>query len=304
MLKDSSFINQYNGLKEVEDLIYEIDEFSENYKIQNIINEFANEVRLCSIYAYKQTENNGLANELITWAELLPSYGQIAQNIQKNKEELNELIENDKFEETYATITDYIKRDLHSIDDARRVLNLFKSELAKVDTYNETYYMVSTFCVRKIFNYLIDEFNEASEKLGRDKNLEGFYSTAVSVRDVMAELRSFEANSEVKENLEENYQNIKSQVDEAHRLLENLKRNGRVGSSGGSTYAPSAYREPGFYKSDKDIVFSGALGGLAELWGWNAGFLRILFVVVSVFTSIWPGVIAYIVLNMIMPKRN
>lgn len=302
--ENSSSINQYNGLKEVEDLIYEIDEFSENYKIQNIINEFANEVRLCSIYAYKQTENNDLAYELITWAESLPSYGQIAQDIQKNKEELNELIENDKFEETYANITEYIKRDIHSIHDARRVLNLFKSELAKVDTYNETYYMVSTFCVRKIFNYLIDEFNEASERLGRDKNLESFYSTAVSVRDVMAELRSFEANSEVEENLEKNYQSIRSQVDEAHRLLENLKRNGRVGSSGGSTYSPSTDRVSGLYKSDTDIMFSGVLGGLAELWGWNSGFLRIVFVVISLFMSIWPGVIIYIVLSMIMPKRN
>ncbi|MEK5764441.1 hypothetical protein VXE39_16995, partial [Acinetobacter junii] len=59
--ENSSSINQYNGLKEVEDLIYEIDEFSENYKIQNIINEYANEVRRCSLYAYNQIDNRDLA---------------------------------------------------------------------------------------------------------------------------------------------------------------------------------------------------------------------------------------------------
>ncbi|NAR90700.1 PspC domain-containing protein [Acinetobacter haemolyticus] len=302
--ENSNSINQYNGLKEVEDLIYEIDEFSENYKIQSVINEYANEVRRCSLYAYNQIDNRDLAYELITWAEELPSYGQVAQDIEKNKEELVDLIENDKFEEIYATITDYIKRDLHSIDDARKVLNVFKIELAKVDVHNEMYYTVSSYCVTKILNFLIDEFNEASDRLERDKNLESFYRVAVSVRDVMAQLRNFEKNSEVKERLENNYQSISSQADEANRFLESINRNVSSSHSNDNSTYPSTYREPGFYKSDKDIVFSGALGGLAELWGWNAGFLRILFVVVSVFTSIWPGVIAYIVLNMIMPKRN
>ncbi|ENX28341.1 hypothetical protein F891_01188 [Acinetobacter sp. CIP 101966] len=302
--ENSSSINQYNGLKEVEDLIYEIDEFSENYKIQNIINEYANEVRRCSLYAYNQMDNRDLAYELISWAEALPSYGQVAQDIEKNKEELIDLIENDKFEEIYATITDYIKRDLHSIDDARKVLNVFKIELAKVDVHNEMYYTVSSYCVTKILNYLIDEFNEASDRLERDKNLEGFYRVAVSVRDVMAQLRNFEKSSEVKERLENNYRSISSQANEVHSILETVKRNGTSNYSNNNSSYPSAYKEPGFYKSDTDIIVSGTLGGLAELWGWSAGVLRLAFVLISVFTSIWPGVIVYIILSMIMPKRN
>lgn len=302
--EDSDSLINFNGLKEIEDLIYELDEFSENYKIQNIINEYVEEVRKCSLYANNELDNRDLALQLITWAEELPSYGQVAQAIETNKEQLVDLIENDKFEQTYSTITDYIKRDLHSIDDARKVINVFKLELAKIDVHNEMYYTISSYCVTKILNFLIDEFNEASERLGHDENLESFYRVAVSVIDVMAKLRTFETNSEVTERLEDNYQNIRSQVDEAHNLLESIKRNGRPSYSNHQTSSPSAYREPGFYKSDTDIMFSGALGGLAELWGWNAGFLRIVFVVVSLFMSIWPGVIAYIVLNMIMPKRN
>ena len=302
--ENSSSINQYNGLKEVEDIIYEIDEFSENYKIQNIINEYANEVRRCSLYAYNQMDNRDLVYELISWAEALPSYGQVAQDIEKNKKELIDLIENDKFEEIYATITDYIKRDLHSIDDARKVLNVFKIELAKVDVHNEMYYTVSSYCVTKILNYLIDEFNEASDRLERDKNLEGFYRVAVSVRDVMAQLRNFEKSSEVKERLENNYRSISSQANEVHSILETVKRNGTSNYSNNNSSYPSAYKEPGFYKSDTDIIVSGTLGGLAELWGWSAGVLRLAFVLISVFTSIWPGVIVYIILSMIMPKRN
>lgn len=203
-----------------------------------------------------------------------------------------------------CTETDYIKRDLHSIDDARKVLNVFKIELAKVDVHNEMYYTVSSYCVTKILNYLIDEFNEASDRLERDKNLEGFYRVAVSVRDVMAQLRNFEKSSEVKERLENNYRSISSQANEVHSILETVKRNGTSNYSNNNSSYPSAYKEPGFYKSDTDIIVSGTLGGLAELWGWSAGVLRLAFVLISVFTSIWPGVIVYIILSMIMPKRN
>ena len=94
--ENSSFINQYNGLKEVEDLIYEIDEFSENYKIQNILNEYVEEVRKCSLYANNKLDNRDLAYDLITWAEQLPSYGQVAEEVKVNKEQLIDLIENDK----------------------------------------------------------------------------------------------------------------------------------------------------------------------------------------------------------------
>ncbi len=97
ILKIQSFINQYNGLKEVEDLIYEIDEFSENYKIQNILNEYVEEVRKCSLYANNKLDNRDLAYDLITWAEQLPSYGQVAEEVKVNKEQLIDLIENDKF---------------------------------------------------------------------------------------------------------------------------------------------------------------------------------------------------------------
>lgn len=301
--ENSNFLNNFNGLKEVEDLIYELDEFSENYKIQNIINEYAEEVRKCSLYANNQLDNRNLAYDLITWAEQLPSYGQISQDIQTNKEQLVDLIENDKFEQTYSTITDYIKRDLHSIDDASKVVNLFKLELAKINVHNEMYYTMSSYCITKILNFLIDEFNESSDRLERDKNLENFFRVSTSICDVMAKLRDFDMNSEVEERLENNYQNVRSQVDEAKNILEAIKRNGRQDYSDNKP-SPLSYKKSGFSKSDTNIVFSGALGGIAELLGWNAGFLRIAFVVVSFFVSIWPGVIAYIVLNMIMPKRN
>ena len=297
--ENSSSINLYNGLKEVEDLIYEIDEFSENYKIQNILNEYVEEVRKCSLYANNKLDNRDLAYDLITWAEQLPSYGQVAEEVKVNKEQLIDLIENDKFSKNYSSIAEYMERDINSIEDARKILNIFKQELKQIDIHDDMYYKVSSYCVTKILNFLIDEFNDAHNRLENHQDIAYFLSVAKPVCSLMEIMRTFELVPEVEDRVERNYKNIKEQIEEFENIINKF-----VKTQNNHQYEPSSYQEPGFYKSDKDIVFSGALGGLAELWGWNAGFLRILFVVVSVFTSIWPGVIAYIVLNMIMPKRN
>lgn len=297
--ENSSSINQYNGLKEVEDLIYEIDEFSENYKIQNILNEYVEEIRKCSLYANNDLDNRDLAYDLITWAEQLPSYGQVAEAIKANKEQLIDLIENDKFAENYSSIAEYMERDIHSIEDARKILNIFKQELKQIDIHDDMYYKVSSYCVTKILNFLVDEFNNAHDRLENQQDIAHFLNVAKPICRIMEIMKTFDLVPEVEDRVERNYKNIKEQVEEFEKIINKF-----VQTQNNHQYEPSAYKEPGFYKSDTDIVISGALGGLAELWGWNAGFMRIAFVVVSLFMSIWPGVIAYIVLNMIMPKRN
>ena len=297
--EDSDSLINFNGLKEIEDLIYELDEFSESYKIQNIINEYVEEVRKCSLYANNELDNRNLALKLITWAEQLPSYGQVAEEVKANKEQLIDLIENDKFSENYSSIAEYMEGDINSIEDARIFLNIFKQELKQIGLHDDMYYKVSSYCVTKILNFLIDEFNDAHNRLENHQDIAYFLNVAKPVCSLIEIMRTFELVPEVEDRVERNYKNIKEQIEEFENIINKFAQTQNI-----HQFEPSSYQEPGFYKSDKDIVFSGALGALAALWGWNAGFLRILFVVVSLFTSIWPGVIVYIVLNMIMPKRN
>ncbi len=195
------------------------------------------------------------------------------------------------FRKNYSSIAEYMERDINSIEDARKILNIFKQELKQIDIHDDMYYKVSSYCVTKILNFLIDEFNDAHNRLENHQDIAYFLSVAKPVCSLMEIMRTFELVPEVEDRVERNYKNIKEQIEEFENIINKF-----VKTQNNHQYEPSSYQEPGFYKSDKDIVFSGALGGLAELWGWNAGFLRILFVVVSVFTSIWPGVIAYIVL--------
>jgi phage shock protein C len=56
------------------------------------------------------------------------------------------------------------------------------------------------------------------------------------------------------------------------------------------------------YRSRKHKIIAGVCGGLAEWLGWDPTVVRIAYVVVSIASVAFPGIIAYIVLWMVMPK--
>ena len=55
-------------------------------------------------------------------------------------------------------------------------------------------------------------------------------------------------------------------------------------------------------RSRQNKVLAGVCGGLAEWLGWDATLVRILYVVVSCVSVAFPGILAYLVLWIIMPK--
>lgn len=58
----------------------------------------------------------------------------------------------------------------------------------------------------------------------------------------------------------------------------------------------------GLYRSRQRNIVAGVMGGIAERYGWNANLLRIIFVIVSLISAAFLGIIVYIVLWLIMPK--
>jgi len=52
-------------------------------------------------------------------------------------------------------------------------------------------------------------------------------------------------------------------------------------------------------RSASNRVFAGVLGGLAEHYNWSANVTRLLFIVLAV-TPMFPGIIAYLVLWLLM----
>jgi len=60
----------------------------------------------------------------------------------------------------------------------------------------------------------------------------------------------------------------------------------------------------GLQRSPDQRVIAGVCGGIAEWLGWNPTLVRVLFVLVSVLSAAFPGILAYIVLWILMPERE
>ena len=48
----------------------------------------------------------------------------------------------------------------------------------------------------------------------------------------------------------------------------------------------------------------GVMGGIARRLGWDANLLRIVFVLVSVLSAAFPGILVYLILWLLMPQGN
>ena len=60
----------------------------------------------------------------------------------------------------------------------------------------------------------------------------------------------------------------------------------------------------GLYRSNRSNMIAGVMGGIAERFGWNANLLRLIFVIVSVMSAAFPGILVYLVLWLVIPKQN
>ena len=57
------------------------------------------------------------------------------------------------------------------------------------------------------------------------------------------------------------------------------------------------------YRSRRSSIIAGVCGGLAEWLGWSPTWVRILFVLISILSVAFPGIVVYIILWIVMPKN-
>ena len=57
------------------------------------------------------------------------------------------------------------------------------------------------------------------------------------------------------------------------------------------------------HRSRRYNIIAGVCGGLAEWLGWSPTLVRILYVVGSIASVAFPGIIVYIILWIVMPKE-
>ncbi|HEX7709235.1 MAG TPA: PspC domain-containing protein [Thermoanaerobaculia bacterium] len=58
----------------------------------------------------------------------------------------------------------------------------------------------------------------------------------------------------------------------------------------------------GLYRSRRYSIIAGVCGGFAEWLGWSPTWVRILFVLISILSAAFPGIIVYLILWIVMPK--
>ena len=56
-------------------------------------------------------------------------------------------------------------------------------------------------------------------------------------------------------------------------------------------------------RSNSDKVWAGLFGGIGEYFGIDPVILRLVFVMTTIFSGFFPGVVAYIVGSLIVPVR-
>jgi phage shock protein PspC (stress-responsive transcriptional regulator) len=57
-------------------------------------------------------------------------------------------------------------------------------------------------------------------------------------------------------------------------------------------------------RSRNDRMFAGVVGGIAARFGWNSTVLRIVYVVVSIASAAFPGILVYLILWLLMPEEG
>lgn len=57
-------------------------------------------------------------------------------------------------------------------------------------------------------------------------------------------------------------------------------------------------------RSRSNRMIAGVVGGLAEHFGLNATVLRIVYVLVSILSAAFPGIIVYLVLWLLVPQES
>ena len=54
-------------------------------------------------------------------------------------------------------------------------------------------------------------------------------------------------------------------------------------------------------KKSRKSMFFGVCGGIAEWLGWDPTIVRVLYVLISIFSAAFPGLVIYLLLAFLMP---
>jgi phage shock protein C len=57
-------------------------------------------------------------------------------------------------------------------------------------------------------------------------------------------------------------------------------------------------------RSREDRILAGVMGGIAKRFGWNPTLVRVLYVLLSIASAAFPGIIVYLILWLLIPEEG
>lgn len=57
-------------------------------------------------------------------------------------------------------------------------------------------------------------------------------------------------------------------------------------------------------RSRHDRMLAGVIGGIARRFGWNSTLLRVIYVILSIISVAFPGILVYLILWLLMPEEG
>ncbi len=57
-------------------------------------------------------------------------------------------------------------------------------------------------------------------------------------------------------------------------------------------------------RAKNDKIISGVCGGIAKYLGWDPAIVRLLYVLISIFSAAFPGIFVYLILWVVMPEEQ
>ena len=59
-----------------------------------------------------------------------------------------------------------------------------------------------------------------------------------------------------------------------------------------------------FTRSRNDRILAGVMGGIAQRFGWNSSGVRVIYVILSIVSVAFPGILVYLILWLLMPEGD
>ena len=221
---DNIALKNRNNLEKVEwiinDLYQALDD--NDVRLQSLANSYVDEILACSVCAYNDLDDEDLSLALLNWADSLPCYGRMIEVVEDKKKSLLDAIKERNLVNRYGKVISELTDDNLNFYDLPRKIDFAFNELSvtkKSITLDERseFLDVSSFCVNKTLDVVIDFINNFKDQIGHGKDFSDFKLALERSLVILEKLGDFDLHEDSQIFLSRSYQDLK----ELHAAVKN-----------------------------------------------------------------------------------